>query len=260
MSRDRKKVVALVKSWIGLNEGDGSYKKIIDIYNSQKGPFPRGTKMQYGWPWCACTWSALAIKLGYTDIMPVEISCPELIKKAKDMAIWVEKDSYIPKPGDAVIYDWDDSGKGDNTGNPDHVGTVVDVSSKTFIVVEGNFQNQVKTREMEINGRYIRGFITPKYDKEKKTPPKKQVKKVKASEPAELFNARKAGTYIVMKAAHCRMGAGTSKKSLCKIPKGTKVQCYGYYNKLKVDWLLVTYSNETTMYTGYVCTKKLKKG
>ena len=41
--------------------------------------------MEYSWPWCACTWSALAIKLGYTDIMPIEISCPELIIAAKKM-------------------------------------------------------------------------------------------------------------------------------------------------------------------------------
>lgn len=99
MKKTRSEIINLANSWIGKKESDGSYKIIIDIYNSFSGPLPRGTKMQYSWPWCACTWSALAIKLGYTDIMPIEISCSELIKKAIEMKIWKESDDYIPKSG-----------------------------------------------------------------------------------------------------------------------------------------------------------------
>lgn len=163
--RSREEVVRLAQSWVGKNEKDGSYKEIIDIYNRQKTPFPRGLKMNYLWSWCACTWSALAIKLGYTDIMPIEISCGYLIERAKEMGIWVENDGYTPAPGDAVLYDWDDTGKGDDTGWPDHVGVVefVNPASGTFVVIEGNYQDSVKKRTMSINGRYIRGFITPKY-------------------------------------------------------------------------------------------------
>lgn len=168
MGYSRQAVVDLARSWIGKNEADGSYKVIIDTYNSYKGAFPRGTKMLYSWAWCACTWSALAIKLGYTEIMPIEISCYYLIERAKAMGIWVENDAYIPKPGDAVLYDWDDGGNYsnyDNTNAPDHVGTVesVNVSAGTFIVIEGNKSNAVGRRTMNINGRYIRGFICPKY-------------------------------------------------------------------------------------------------
>jgi len=161
----RQKVVDLANSWIGKKESDGSYKSIIDIYNSYTGTLPRGTKMKYGWEWCACTWSALAIKLGYTKIMPIEISCYYLIKNAKKMGCWVENDAYVPLPGDAVLYDWGDSGRGDNTGTPDHVGVVVSVdkSGGTFKVVEGNKSKAVGTRTVKINGKYIRGFITPAY-------------------------------------------------------------------------------------------------
>lgn len=166
--KSRAAVVNLVNSWEGKKESDGSFKEIIDIYNGYKGTFPRGTKMQYDWAWCAATWSALAIKLGYTDIMPIEISCYYLIEAAKKMGIWVEKDSYVPKPADAVLYDWQDSGSGDNTGTPDHVGTVIEVNEAAgkFVVMEGNYSNAVKKRTMSINGRYIRGFITPKYDED----------------------------------------------------------------------------------------------
>lgn len=172
MAYSRTAVVSLAQSWLGKKESDGSYKTIIDIYNSYKGNLPRGTKMQYGWAWCACTWSALAIKLGYTAIMPIEISCYYLIEAAKKMKIWQENDGYTPKPGDAVLYDWEDNGIGDNTGTPDHVGTVetVNTAAGTFTVIEGNYSNAVKRRIMKINGKYIRGFICPKYDAESSQP------------------------------------------------------------------------------------------
>lgn len=164
MAYSRQKVVDLANSWVGRKESDGSHKYIIDIYNSQK-KFPRGTKMQYDWAWCAATWSALAVKLGYEKIMPIEISCYYIIEIAKKMGCWVETDSYVPKPGDAILYDWDDSGRGDNKNGADHIGTVVYVnkSSGYMVVTEGNYSNAVKKRTISINGRYIRGFITPKY-------------------------------------------------------------------------------------------------
>lgn len=159
----RQKVVDLVTSWEGKKESDGSYKSIIDLYNS-KAPWPR-TKMEYGWPWCACTWSALAKALGYTAIMPIEISCYYLIEAAKKMGCWVENDAYVPSPADAILYDWQDNGVGDNTGTPDHVGTVIYVNKSAgyMVVEEGNYSNSVKRRTISINGKYIRGFITPKY-------------------------------------------------------------------------------------------------
>lgn len=167
MGYSRQKVVDLANSWVGKKEADGSHKSIIDIYNSlPAAQLPRRTKMQYNWAWCACTWSALAIKLKYLAIMPIEISCYYLIEAAKKMGVWQESDAYTPKPGDAILYDWEDSGSGDNKGNPDHVGTVTYVNKESgyMVVTEGNYSNAVKKRTISINGRFIRGFVCPKYD------------------------------------------------------------------------------------------------
>lgn len=166
VAKTRSAVVALAQSWLGKKESDGSYRQIIDTYNSYKGTLPRKIKMDYSWAWCACTWSALAIKLGYTDIMPIEISCGYLIENAKKMGVWVEDDAYIPDPGDAILYDWDDNGVGDNTGWPDHVGTVETVNRSTgmMTIIEGNYGNAVQRRQIKVNARYIRGYIVPKYD------------------------------------------------------------------------------------------------
>lgn len=161
----RELVVDLARSWLGLNEQDGTHKEIIDTYNSLENsqPLPRGVKMSYDMAWCAAFWSALAVKLGLTDIMPIEISCYYLIEEAKKMGCWVEDDSYVPMPADGILYDWDDGGKGDDTGSPEHVGVVEYVSDGYIGAIEGNYCDSVKRRIILLNGRYIRGYITPKY-------------------------------------------------------------------------------------------------
>lgn len=162
----RQKVVGIFQGWIGLKRSDRSHAPIIDAYNGNK-PLPRGYKVTYTDAYCATTTSAAAIKAGYTDIIPVECSCYYLIEKAKDMGIWQENDAYIPKPGDEVLYDWDDGANfatTDNQGTPEHVGMVEAISGSTIRVMEGNMSGGVVgRRNLQINGRYIRGFICPNY-------------------------------------------------------------------------------------------------
>ena len=187
--RTREAVVKQATAWLGRKESDGSHKLIIDTYNSHK-PLPRGYKVQYTDAWCATFVSAVAIKCGYTDIIPIECSCPEMVTAAKKMGIWTESDAYVPKPGDIILYDWHDSGIGDNTGVPDHVGIVVESGSASFKVIEGNKSDAVRYRIMPINGRYIRGFICPKYDTGTKTEARTQGKKTAYAVQAGYFNSR----------------------------------------------------------------------
>lgn len=164
MSYSREKVVDLMRSWIGKRESNNSHREIIDIYNTIW-PLPRGYKVKYSDSWCAATVSAAFHRLGYDDIFPMECGCNPMIAKAQEMGIWVEDDSYVPKPGDVILYDWQDNGVGDNKGGSEHVGIVENVIGKTISVIEGNHANSVKRRDIEINGRFIRGYITPKFDK-----------------------------------------------------------------------------------------------
>jgi hypothetical protein len=159
-----------MQSWVRLKESNGSHKKIIDIYNTIK-PLPVGYKVKYTDAWCAATVSAAAQELNATDIIPTECSCPRMITKAQKMGIWVENDAHKPEPGDIVLYDWDDSGNGDNKGNSDHVGVVEKVSGTTITVIEGNYSNAVKRRTLKVNGKYIRGYIVPKFEAEAQKAP-----------------------------------------------------------------------------------------
>ena len=184
----RQKIVGIMQGWVGLKRSDRSHAPIIDAYNGNK-PLPRGYKVTYDDAYCATTTSAAAIKAGYTDIVPVECSCYYLIEKARAMGIWQENDAYIPEPGDEVLYDWEDGANyatTDNQGAPDHVGMVEAVSGGTIKVIEGNMSGGVVgRRNLQVNGRYIRGFICPNYaskatEKAQEKAPEKSVDEIAA--------------------------------------------------------------------------------
>lgn len=160
----RQKVVDTILGWVGLNEADGSHKKIVDIYNSHK-PLARGYALKYTDAWCAGTVSAVAIVNNITDIMPTEVGVGKMIDLYKALGRWMERDDYTPQIGDVVVYAWSDDGVGECTTGADHVGIVTKVSGTSFWVTEGNYRDSVKTRSMQVNGRYIRGFGLPDYAK-----------------------------------------------------------------------------------------------
>lgn len=165
MAYTRNAVVEQAKSWLGLKESNGSHKKIIDLYNAHK-PLARGYKVKYTDAWCATFVSAVSIVLGYTEIIPTECGCDNMITLLKNLGEWQEDDSYTPSAGDIIFYDWQDTGKGDNTGSSDHVGIVEKVNGDTITVIEGNYSNSVKRRTLKVNGKYIRGYGVPKYTTE----------------------------------------------------------------------------------------------
>ena len=158
----RERVVAAAKAWLGCNEADGSHRQIVDVYNSHR-PLARGYALKYTDAWCAGFVSAVAIKLGLTDIMPTEVGVWNMIELYRKLGRWQESDSYVPKPGDVIMYAWSDNGVGDCTSGASHVGIVVACDGKTITVIEGNKANAVGYREIAVNGRYIRGFGLPDY-------------------------------------------------------------------------------------------------
>lgn len=187
----RTDIVQQICSWEGWNEKTEKHRIIIDIYNKY---LPTAVKsgtlnytVKYNDEWCATGASAAYIQAGAPELFPIECGCPRNIELAKKMGIWVEADNHIPKPADAVLYDWQDSGSGDNTGVADHIGLVIDVDEKagTFTVMECNKDEAVGRRVMKINGRYIRGFICPKFADDTNVPTKAVTEKTVATSPAK---------------------------------------------------------------------------
>lgn len=186
----REKAVSTAKVWLGCKESNGTHKQIIDLYNSDK-PLPVGYKVQYTDAWCATYVSAVGIAAGLSKIILKECSCTRMIKEYQKAGRWQENDAYVPSAGDVVFYDWQDTGKGDNTGNPDHVGLVCSVSGNTITVIEGNKNNAVEYRSLQVNGRYIRGYGLPDYASMATKEPDPTPKKKTVSEIAqEVLNGK----------------------------------------------------------------------
>ena len=160
----RNELIKDAESFLGAKQGSAKHKDLINIFNKVK---PDGWAMTYTAFWCAAAASAFAIDTFGVDkakkYFPLSANCGTIITKAKNMGIWVENDAYRPNKGDWILYDWDDSGRGDNKGGPDHVGTVVKVEGSKIYVIEGNYSKSVQERELSVDGRYIRGFVTPNY-------------------------------------------------------------------------------------------------
>lgn len=272
MSYLRSNIVGQAKTWLGRKESDGSHKEIIDVYNGHK-PLARGYKVKYTDAWCATFVSACAVKCGYTAIIPTECSCPKMIDLFKKNGDWIEKDDYVPKPGDILFYDWEDNGVGDNTGRANHVGIVERVDGNNVVIIEGNYNNSVKRRTIAVNGQYIRGYGVPKYDKEPepvKNPtigsPKDYFdnatrrQKVQAKKPAQSKQDNLAGTYRTTANLNMRHGAGTNHKVMAVLPKNATVKNYGFYTEADgVKWLYVKFRHNKTEYVGFCSSKYLKK-
>lgn len=186
MSR-RDEFVEKAMSWLGTKEGSKGHKQIIADYNKA---CAKGREMYNDTPWCAGFVGAVAQETG-NELkdglgVPVDCSCGNMIDMAKKAGIWEENDAYTPRKGDIVMYDWKDNGSGDDTIGHDHTGVVSSVTAKQFKVVEGNKTKAVDgvdgvaTRTMNINGKNIRGFITPKFADEVETPSEEPTKPSKS--------------------------------------------------------------------------------
>lgn len=154
-------VLDVMRGWIGFSEANGKFKQIIDIYNSHK-PLARGYAVQYNDEWCDTCVSAAAIKAGAVDLIGTECGCEEHVKIFKSKGIWLEDGTITPKPGDVIVYNWDD-GTQPNDGYSDHIGYVESVSGGTITAIEGNKGEAVARRQIPVGWGYIRGFARPKY-------------------------------------------------------------------------------------------------
>lgn len=161
-----QKVVDIAMKYLGCEQGSAKQKQLIRIFNTVK---PHGYTASWTDPWCAEAWSAWQIEAGNTaKDVPLSANCKQIIEDAKKLGIWKEKDGTVPEIGWGILYDWDDSGKGENTGAADHIGLIYAVDKKWIYVIEGNkgTASVCGKRTVQIDGKFIRGFVAPKYKKE----------------------------------------------------------------------------------------------
>ena len=256
-------VINVMRGWVGLSRSAGTHKVIIDTYNNYS-PLARGYRVTYWDAYCDTTVSAAFIKLNAVNLIGgTECGVENHVAIFKRAGIWEENGSITPKPGDIIVFNWDD-GTQPNDGYSDHIGIVEKVSNGTITTIEGNTDGGVVGRKtIPVGWGYIRGYARPKYG----TKTSSSVNTTAGAAPtvqtstqtktdikidyADSFNKNIAKTYTVTTNLNLRAGANLNKKVLTVIPKNQKVQCYGYYTK---DWYYVQYKN----FTGFCMKKYLK--
>ena len=137
--------IALHDAGQGITESpnDRGHPRIEQIQAFGNGPWGGGT----GFPWCACTvttwWaeagfdvkSVLKYKNGTLMYWP---SCPQWVAWAIEAGRYVDmrdpaNAAYIPKAGDAIIYDWSFI-----VGTSNHIGVFWKIENKKWWGIDGN--------------------------------------------------------------------------------------------------------------------------
>ncbi len=116
--------------------------------------------------WCACFVSWCANECGYIDagVIPKFAGCTGGSNWFKDRGLWQEN-SYEPRPGDLVFFDWDNKGSsGPQDDVPDHVGIVERVENGVVYTVEGNSGDSCRQRSYSVGHYEIWGYATPLYN------------------------------------------------------------------------------------------------
>lgn len=150
------------QTFLGCREDDGSYLPILDLYNAQE-ILPRNYAVTPEDSWCAVFSTVAALQADLGDRIPPECSCGQQIDRFKEQGQWIEADWYLPRTGDYIFYDWDNTSRRDSVGWPDHVGIVVQTFGPVVKVIEGNKDDMVTYRYVFINDLWIRGYGTPDF-------------------------------------------------------------------------------------------------
>lgn len=161
MAATANDVLNVARGWLGYSEANGKFKEILNVYNNHK-PLARNYKIKTTDHWCDCFVSACAIKAGAVDIIGTEVGCEKHIAIFKQKGIWNEDGSIKPKVGDIILFNWDDNSQA-NDGAADHIGIVEQVYGNTIVCIEGNMDEKVGRRTINVGWGYIRGYARPKY-------------------------------------------------------------------------------------------------
>ena len=150
-------IVKIALSEVGTKEKGVNNVKYNTWYYGKE--VDGGKNQAYAWCMAFISWCANQAGVP-TDIIPKENYCPDAVKFFKSKGIFKTRKEHTPKSGDIVFFDW-------NKNNAaDHVGIVVDVTSKNIITVEGNKGDAVKKCTYKKSYSCILGYGIPEYTKE----------------------------------------------------------------------------------------------
>lgn len=105
-------------------------------------------------PWCAA-WAMNLLEMhrvldltGLTN----RNYCPAIKDWARARGRWIGRGAYTPKPGDAVLFDWDRTGA-------QHIGLVERAAEGKLYTLEGNSDDRVAARVYPLTSAVLDGYV-----------------------------------------------------------------------------------------------------
>ena len=147
-------LLAVARTQLGYGESEANYA--LSSTGGVKGYTRYGA--WYGIPygdWCAMFASFCIRWAGIPEEnMPVDCNCSHWINQLAQLGMYASAESYAPKPGDLVFYDFNDD------GISDHVGIVAaaDLNNDTLITIEGNRTDFVETFTLRYSDAGVMGY------------------------------------------------------------------------------------------------------
>lgn len=142
--------VAYAKKYIGVVQGSTKHRNIINAYNTEVKPLPRGYKVKPGDNWCA-TFVSFVMKRCSVITNLYECSAQRMKDRFNKNKMLLA-DTTKGRKNDIIFFDWD------GHGWCDHVGFIEKADKKYYYTIEGNKSKKVGTRKIEKSNHCISGI------------------------------------------------------------------------------------------------------
>lgn len=143
-------LTAYAKKYIGVVQGSTKHKMIINAYNTEVKPLPRGYKVKTTDNWCATFVSFIMKRCGVITNL-YECSAQRMKDRFEKNKCLIS-DNTKGRKNDIIFFDWD------GHGWSDHVGIIEKTDKSNYYTIEGNKSKKVGTRKIAKNSKSISGI------------------------------------------------------------------------------------------------------
>lgn len=148
----RRRICDIAYSYVGYEAGSGNYS----IFGERFGD-------PYG-EWCAYFVRSVFEDAGLGDLVPETGYCPyvkDWFLSHETACFYSNVSGYVPKPGDIVLFDYNEN------GTPDHVGIVDGSDGVVITTIEGNTGDpravRLKNSYYYVDQSDVHGYCVPDY-------------------------------------------------------------------------------------------------
>lgn len=161
-------VLSQARAMLGVSQYSQGHQRLINEYNSVV-PVPVGYLVNADDDWCDVFVTTMFDRVSASHLIGRECGVERHIAIFKQLGIWIEDGSSVPRSGDIITFSWRTNSQPNNSWG-DHIGIVESVTNGVITTIEGNSNRQVRRNTYPVGHGNIRRFARPKYGQESSVP------------------------------------------------------------------------------------------